>query len=50
MKILKGERFAGFAPIEGVVSFVNENAIKKEDILIITQTEYGYTLFYYVEE
>ncbi len=45
---LKFEVFNGWSPQKDLAEFVNTNRIKKENILIITQDNSGYTLFYYV--
>ncbi|SDP48726.1 hypothetical protein SAMN05428975_1427 [Mucilaginibacter sp. OK268] len=47
MKILKSKSFREH---ESLAVFVNEQGIRKEDILIITMKEYGFFLFYYAEK
>ncbi len=47
MKILFAQAFVGFMPQRELADFVNKNRILKEDILIITQENMRYTLFYY---
>ncbi len=44
MKVLKSE---GFPTRNGLVTFINENDISKEDVLFITQGTTGFHLFYY---
>ena len=50
MKILKSQAFVSFMPQRELAEFVNKNNIQREDILIITQENIRYTLFYYDEE
>lgn len=45
---LKAELFEGWDPKKDIVEFINTHHIKKENILIITQSVGSYTLFYYV--
>ena len=44
---LKVEVFNSWSPHEDIAKFINTNNIKKADILTITQSNSGYTLFYY---
>jgi len=50
MKILKSQAFISYMPQRELAVFVNKNNIKREDILIITQENMRYTLFFYSEE
>lgn len=50
MKILKVERFTGFGYHNNLVAFINNNEIKREDILNILYCGENYTLLYYAEE
>ena len=47
MKILKAK---SFKDMDKLTSFANELKITKEDIVVITQTEYWLVLWYYAEE
>jgi hypothetical protein len=47
MKTLQSKSFMNS---DKLTAFVNKEGILREDILIITSTEYGCFLFYYVEE
>ena len=44
---LKTEIFIDSSPNLALVKFIKTNHIKKEDILMITQGNGSYTLFYY---
>jgi hypothetical protein len=44
MKILKSDYFSAH---ERLTRFINENNIKREDILVITQAPGIYTIFFY---
>jgi len=47
MKILKAK---SFRELEKLTSFANDLGLTKDDIVVITQTEYGIVLWYYDEE
>lgn len=44
---LKTEFFMSSQPHKELVEFINTNRIQKENILVITQGDGSYTLFYY---
>lgn len=47
MKILKSKAFKDF---DKLTSFANDLRLTKDDIVVITQTEYWIVLWYYNEE
>lgn len=49
MKIFKTKSFNGFKPLKDLTEFVNEQNIKKEDIITITQDGANFVIFYYEE-
>jgi hypothetical protein len=52
MRVLKCELFNGFSKEKNLVSFINDNNIKQEDIfkLLFKSSKGEYALFYYREE
>ena len=55
MKKAKGKLIGGTllgpSPEEKLANFINENKLKKEDIIqIVHNTSAGYAIFYYVDE
>lgn len=47
MIVLKSDYFTSH---ERLTLFINENSIKREDILIITQAPSVYTIFFYADD
>ncbi|MCO5936156.1 hypothetical protein NAF17_11470 [Mucilaginibacter sp. RB4R14] len=47
MIILKSDYFSAH---ERLIRFINENHIKREDILVITQAPGSFTIFFYADD